>query len=356
MPSLAVTEASNAAFSPSYIPVAIFAGGTSGVGQATAEALARQTDGRAHIILIGRSAPQAEKIIATFPKPAHGDAEGWAHEFIACDATSMASVRAVCAGLRARLDRVNFLVMSAAGPKGNSLIECGETPEGLDNHLAMRYFSRYLYTKELLPLLVRAREAGQHAHVMTVLGAGRGMAIPSNDLGLAEARRATIQWLKGAMFSFAAMKGILRGVGYNDGLVAWFAAQHPDIAFTHICPGQVRTPGHIVEAGWLLQPLLGWLLTWLINLPTISQDECAQYMLYGLLEADRGLFLRDNYGNIISTHRFSPEHQAKFLDDGSVMARKAGVLNGVPMKGYCGSDAIVAGLIEYTERVLAEIH
>lgn len=138
MPTFAVAEASNAAFSPSYIPVAVFAGGTSGVGQAMAEALARQTNGRAHIILIGRNAVSAAEILAQFPKPAEREADGWAHEFVACDATSMKSVRAVCAGLISRLQRINFLVMTAAGPKGNSLVECGETPEGLDNHLAMR--------------------------------------------------------------------------------------------------------------------------------------------------------------------------------------------------------------------------
>jgi NAD(P)-dependent dehydrogenase (short-subunit alcohol dehydrogenase family) len=215
MPTLAVAEASNAAFSPGYIPVAVFAGGTSGVGQAMAEAFARQTNGRAYIILIGQNAAAASAIIATFPKPAESD--GWMHEFVQCDATSMAGIRALCAGLRVRLERINFLLLTAAGPKANSLLECGETAEGLDNHLAMRYvgpctnvyskmnyllrryFARYVYTKELLPLLLNAREQGQHAHVMTILGAGLGFKIPSDDLGLDEARRRTIKILQGAV-------------------------------------------------------------------------------------------------------------------------------------------------------------
>ncbi|KAJ6527064.1 hypothetical protein B0H19DRAFT_1196350, partial [Mycena capillaripes] len=324
MPTLPTAEASNAAFAPSYIPVAIFAGGTSGVGHAMAEALARQTSGRAHIILIGRSAAQAEKIIAGFPKPPEAD-ERWAHEFVPCDAMSMASVRAVCAGLLARLTRVNFLVMSAAGPRGNSVIESGETAEGLDDHLAMRYFSRYVYTKELLPLLVHAQEKGQHAHVMTVLGAGFGLKLATTDLGLAETRSQTIGWLRGAMFSVAAIRGIVRGITYNDGLVAWFAAQHPGLAFTHICPGQVRTPGAILEAGWLLAPL-GWLISRLREFITISQDECAQYMLYALLSPDPargGLFIRDNRGDVVSTHMFNSDQKAQFVDDGSAGARKA---------------------------------
>ncbi|KAJ7103707.1 hypothetical protein C8R43DRAFT_1141062 [Mycena crocata] len=153
MPTLAIAEASNSTFCPTYIPVAVIVGGTSGVGQGMAEAFARQTNGRAHIIILGQNAVAAEKIIAGFPKPT--DADGWAHEFLRCDASSMASVR---------------VVNNRGGSCGE--LECGETAEGLDNHLVMRYFARYLFTKELLPLLVRAQEQGQHAHMMTVLGAG----------------------------------------------------------------------------------------------------------------------------------------------------------------------------------------
>jgi hypothetical protein len=61
-----------------------------------------------------------------------------------------------------------------------------------------RYFSRYVFTKELIHLLLGARENGQHAHLMTVLGAGTGMPIASEDLGLAEARRRSIKFLQGA--------------------------------------------------------------------------------------------------------------------------------------------------------------
>ncbi|KAJ6546064.1 hypothetical protein DFH09DRAFT_1171905 [Mycena vulgaris] len=352
MPRLPVAEASNAAFSPSYIPIAVFVGGTSGVGRAMAEALARQTNGRAHIILIGQNAAVAEEILAGFTKPT--DTDGWAHEFISCDATSMASVRAVSAGLRARLARLNFLVMTVGGPGANSITACGETPEGLDNHLAVRYFARYLYTKELLPLLVRTQYQGQHAHVMSVLGAGYGWAIPADDLGLDEARRRTIKILQGSMLSFAAMKGIIRGVTYNDGLVAYFAAQHPNIAFTHISPGNVLTPGgSYVYLGWLLTPL-ALLANTIRRRLSVTQDECAQYMFYALLDGERGLFIRDNYGDIISSHVFSPDHTPDSTGN-SPKASKSGVLNGVPMKGYGGSDATVEGLIAYTERVLAKI-
>ncbi|KAF7368372.1 hypothetical protein MVEN_00158900 [Mycena venus] len=356
MPTLQVAEASNAAFSPTYIPIAVFAGGTSGVGQAMAEAFARQTNGLAHIILIGRNAEVAQTILASFPKPAPSEGDGWAHEFVQCEATSMKAVRAVCAALRTRLERINFLVLTASGPKANSMVECGETPEGLDNHLAMRYTSPELDTstsrvtctqKSYSPLLARAREYGQPAHVMTILGAGLGFKIPSDDLGLAAARAGTVKMLQGAVISTAAMKGMMRGAAYNDGLVAWFAAQHPDIAFTHIYPGQVATAGKLFYPGWLLTPL-AWIVGYLRHV--IPQDECAQYMLHALLDAEHGVFIRDNHGDVLSSHVFPPDHQARFADDSRV-----GFLDGVPMKGYGGSDATVAGLIDYTERALSTI-
>ncbi|KAJ7779726.1 hypothetical protein B0H16DRAFT_1448173 [Mycena metata] len=185
------------------------------------------------------------EIIATFPKPTERD--GWTHEFINCDATNMLNIHAVRKELRQRLKSINFLA--------NSMVECGEIEETLDNHLAMRYFARYVLTKEFRPLLLSAREQGQRAHVMTVLGAGMGLKIPTDDLGVSDARGRTIRMLHGAAISTAAMKGMMRGAAYNDGLVAWFGAHNPDIAFTHIYPGQVNTPGKLFYPGWLLAPL-----------------------------------------------------------------------------------------------------
>ncbi|KAJ7762934.1 hypothetical protein B0H16DRAFT_1311457, partial [Mycena metata] len=252
-------------------------------------------------------------IIAGFPKPVGEDESGWAHEFVACDANSMVAVRNVCAELRSRLKRINFLVLTAAGPRANSMTECGETAEGLDDHLSTWFV--IFFSSELMPFLLSAREQGQHAHLMTVQGAGFGIKIASSDFGLEEARRNSIKFLGR---SITAMKAMVRGVAYNDGLVAWFAAQHPEIAATHINPGQVRTVGAVIEGGWLLAPLV-WVIKSLRNLIT---DEGAQYMLHGLLDADRGLFIRDMHGDIVSARVFSPDHHARFTDD-SPTARKA---------------------------------
>ncbi|KAK7055384.1 hypothetical protein R3P38DRAFT_1354823 [Favolaschia claudopus] len=363
MPPLATVQASNAAFSPSYLPVAIFFGGTSGVGQAMAEALARQTKGHAHIIIIGRSKATAEKVLAGFPKPADQEGgeggDGWKHEFVACDASSMRAVHAVCETLKTRLRRVNFLVMTAGGLAANSISRASETEEGINEHLVMRYFSRYLFTRELLPLLQAAHDLGQHAHIMTIQGAGFGVRIPTSDLGVHEAYKRRYRFLQGVMPNIAAIKGLVRGMAYNDGLVAHFAAQHPTLTFTHISPGQVltATSAH-VDMGWLWEPV-SWFFGFVKRRTACTQDDRAQYMLYALFDpapsSGGGLFLRGDTGDVVSQHVCSPEHETQFADTTTAGARKYGLLHGTPMKGYGGSDAAVRGLVVYTEEVLAGI-
>jgi NADP-dependent 3-hydroxy acid dehydrogenase YdfG len=46
MPSLKQARAANEAFNPPYRPIAMFVGGTSGIGQATAERFAHHTKGK----------------------------------------------------------------------------------------------------------------------------------------------------------------------------------------------------------------------------------------------------------------------------------------------------------------------
>lgn len=52
MPSISAVRKANELFKPSYLPVAIFVGGTSGIGQGLVEAFARHTNGNAHIMYV----------------------------------------------------------------------------------------------------------------------------------------------------------------------------------------------------------------------------------------------------------------------------------------------------------------
>jgi NAD(P)-dependent dehydrogenase (short-subunit alcohol dehydrogenase family) len=228
MPSLAAVQASNAAYAPSDLPVAIFTGGTSGIAQAMAEVFARYTKGQAHIIIIGRNRATAKSIIASFPKPVDPN-NSWKHEFVSCDASLMSNVRSTCAALADRLPRINFLVLGAGYA---SFTSTEETSEGLDRQLALRYYSRYVFISSLLPLLTKTRHSGQDARVMSILGGGSGSAFPVNleDLGLKNARS--------KRFGFGGVKAILESVGYNDLMMVvriYFPSLSQNVAILTCC-------------------------------------------------------------------------------------------------------------------------
>jgi NAD(P)-dependent dehydrogenase (short-subunit alcohol dehydrogenase family) len=176
MPSLSAVRAANAAFSPSYIPVALFVGGTSGIGQATAEAFARYTKGQAHIVICGRNRAAAESTIASFPKSTKSK-----YEFVECDATLMKNVQSTTTSLMSTLPKLNYLFVT---PGYLTLRGRDETSEGLDRKLALNYYARWKFTNDLMPLLRKAKDAGEDAKMLSVLSAGHGGPIDLDDLGL----------------------------------------------------------------------------------------------------------------------------------------------------------------------------
>lgn len=74
----------------------------------------------------------------------------------------------------------------------------------------------------------------------------------------------------------------------NDLAVEDFAAQHPDMAFIHAYPGIVRTP-LLNNFHWSIR-----LLSPIVKLISVSPAECAQWMLYTLLDPQfsKGAFYR----------------------------------------------------------------
>ncbi|KAK7443182.1 hypothetical protein VKT23_015780 [Stygiomarasmius scandens] len=139
MPSLSLIRSSNSAIinSLSYIPTAVFVGGTSGIGQGVAETFAYHTQGNARIFILGRNKQAADSIISGFPKPTSPDAR---HQFIDCDVSLMKNIRKATQELRNMhgVDKVNYLVMSQGY---FSVAGYTETEEGLDRKLAVHYYS-----------------------------------------------------------------------------------------------------------------------------------------------------------------------------------------------------------------------
>ncbi|KAJ7642234.1 NAD-P-binding protein [Roridomyces roridus] len=261
MPSLPAVQNSNASFKPSYLPVAVFLGGTSGIGRGTAEAFARYTSGNAHIILIGRNASAATSILSSFPKP-NSTESGWKHEFIECDVSLIKNVNATLVSLLPRLPRVNFLVCSCGI---FSFDDRKDTAEGLDIKLAVTYYARAVLMIKLLPALEAAAKAGQPASVVNVLAAGQGSTVELGNLGLKD--------------GYTGQRALGESVTYVDLLHAELSAQHPTLAFTHTYPGFIDTP--IARTAVKLLP------SWDINKAGNITD-AGEFTLYALLSAAPG--------------------------------------------------------------------
>ncbi|KAH8833099.1 NAD-P-binding protein [Flagelloscypha sp. PMI_526] len=279
MPSLKTVKAENAKFSPKYVPVAIFVGGTSGIGQAMAETFAKYTQGNAHIIIVGRNKAAADSVISTFPKPTSSSAK---HEFIQADVSLMANVHSTTAQLLSTLPKINFLVLTAGVfPTGDRK----ETSEGIDKSLALNYYSRFALTYDLLPLLKKAEESEEDAKVYTVLAAGMGLKINLDDLGLKKT------------FSSSTSN---QCASYLDGAFREFSLRNSSktLTFGHSYPGVVATDILKNSDSGSLRFLNTWVLPVFKPLLTSPKD-AGEIQLYGMLNYTGGFKRIDAKGDDI---------------------------------------------------------
>lgn len=210
MPSLEVATATVDAFHPEYIPVGVFVGGTSGVGEAMLKRLGQSLNGNIHLIIVGRNKAAAERTFASLPKSSRGASV--LREFVHCDATLMANIEVAS-------DSIKQLVNDAAGGKIHFLVNSAgyatflpvdPTKDGLDDQMVMRYYGRWKFIDELLPLLQKARDAGEPARVMSVLAGGHLFkgTLNVDDMGL----KKTWTWTR-------SFKNLLWSSAYNDMMI-----------------------------------------------------------------------------------------------------------------------------------------
>ncbi|KAF9527930.1 hypothetical protein CPB83DRAFT_767657 [Crepidotus variabilis] len=243
-------------------PTAVFVGGTSGVGEGMARVFAQHTNGNADIIIVGRNADAAEKILRSLPV---GSAiEGGslpARTFHRCDVSLLKNVASLTKTILSQHPKINYLILTTGFV---SLARRTETSEGLEDRLAVHYYSRWKFIYDLLPAIQKARDSGEEGGVMTVYGPNKGLYINAGD--------SVLDWdLKGESWSSRT---------YNNFMIESFAALHPSISFVHSHPGWVRTPLGANSPSFLIRVAdhLKFLLSpWLVSI-----EEGGEYMWRGL--------------------------------------------------------------------------
>ncbi|KAL1754905.1 hypothetical protein FB107DRAFT_214716 [Schizophyllum commune] len=303
MPSLAAARAANAVFKFTPNPIrAVFVGGTAGIGHGMALALARATKGNAQIVIVGRNQAAAKDLIASFPSPANT-----LSTFVFCDVTLMRNVHAAAESIKQQLSTINYLVISAGF---FTLSGRNETEEGIDRKLAAHYYARWAFINDLLPQLKAAVEKGEEAKVMSVFSAGHGGPIDVNDLGLKR--------------TYSLKNAAYQSITYNDLALEEFSARSPDISFIHTYPGTVRTnivknsDSYLIKALTYLFYPIAYLRT------VVSEEECADWMTYALLNAKPGFGRYNNHGDDIGRLNYDgTEEQRKKLWEHTIEETKS---------------------------------
>jgi len=245
------------------------------------ERFARLTKGNSSIIIVGRNRAAAETIFASLPP-----AETSTREFIQCDASLMSNVHTASQEILSRHIKINYLILT---PGVLSMKGRDDTSEGIDKKLAVHYYARWRFIYDLLPSLERAKEAGEEAKTVSVLGAGKGGKIDVDDLGLKK--------------SFSLSNAALAAPTYTDLMLESYASLHPKLSFVHAYPGAVRTSLASSSSSTLLS-LASPLITWLTYPLTTSAEDCAEHMWHALLTAKDGFSRSNQKGDEIGMKQY----------------------------------------------------
>lgn len=143
MPSLTAARTANGSITRQYRPVAVFLGGTSGIGEGMARAFAQHAKGDADVFIVGRNRAAAQSILSSMPTPTGTPTPK--REFVECDATLMKNVREAAKDIKRSVNKVNYVVMS---PGIMTLSGRDETTEGIDRKLALHYYARWTFLQE----------------------------------------------------------------------------------------------------------------------------------------------------------------------------------------------------------------
>lgn len=237
--------------------VALFVGGTSGIGEFTLKAFV-QNSVSPRVYFVGRSSSAAERIIqecAVLNKDSKV-------EFLKADVSELKEVDRVCGEILKKEKHLNLLVQTQGNLnlRGHDL-----SPENIDRKFSLNYYSRMRFITNLLPLLHSATTSPPHfSRTLSVLGAGHEQSINLSDLGLAK--------------TFTASRCAAHSIVMNDIMAEELAKKEPGTSFIHSSPGVVFTgiarelPAWARVALRVLQPLFSPF--------SVSQEETGARQLF----------------------------------------------------------------------------
>lgn len=263
-------KASNALINESTVPrIAVFVGGTSGIGKFTIKALVA-TGTSIKIYLIGRRS--SSQRMHTFIQELHSINPRAEIIWVEGEISLLAETKRVCELIAHKESRINLLFLTTGyAPFGARM----ETSEGLEITQSLAYYSRMMFVLCLLPLL-RAAEAPR---VISVLGGGmeRGN-IELEDMDLEKPG------------NFGPMKAQMQYIAMNTMAMEKLAGENPDVTFIHSWPGWVNTGN--VRRGSEPNSIMSW-VTWLfleplIGLFSFSDEESGQRHLFQCTSAAFG--------------------------------------------------------------------
>ncbi|KAL2060993.1 hypothetical protein VTL71DRAFT_9045 [Oculimacula yallundae] len=201
--------------------VALFVGGTSGVGEYTLKAFVKHTDSP-RVYLVGRSETAADRII----KECEGLNKDGKVEFIKADVSELAEVDRACKAIQQKEKSINLIFQT---PGNSNMRGRDESPEGLDRKQTLNFWARMRFISNLLPQLRSASSnAPNFARSVSLLGAGNSYGtIDLQDIELKK--------------SFSAYKNAAHTIIMNDFMAEQYGAREPGITFMHTEPSIVNT-------------------------------------------------------------------------------------------------------------------
>ena len=230
----------------------LITGATSGIGKATAKGLIQKGY---NLVLIVRDLKRGEKLkkeLLTYDTSPEKTIT-----LLQADLSSFKQVRSACEEIKAKFDTLTLLINNAGVFAPRRKI----TKDNLELTMEVNYFSHFLLTLELLPLL---ENNGSNSRIVNVSSVGhyKASAFDLND----------IIFQKHYSGFEAYRKSKLANILFTYKLAEKLLKKHCSVTVNALHPGVVRT--NIARHF----PVVGWL--WRINPKYISAEKGAQNTIY----------------------------------------------------------------------------